>query len=67
MPSRIGYIAKRLCPELLIVRPRYDAYKTASQQVQAVMAEYDPEYRMMSLDEAYLNLDAYLQVGCLFF
>lgn len=51
-----GYIAKRLCPELIIVRPRFHAYRAASKAVQQILVDYDPEFSMMSLDEAYLGL-----------
>jgi DNA polymerase kappa len=55
-----GYIAKQLCPELIFVRPRYEAYREASAKMQAVMATYDPDFKAVSLDEAYLDLTAYI-------
>ncbi|ORZ01306.1 hypothetical protein BCR43DRAFT_486727 [Syncephalastrum racemosum] len=55
-----GYIALKLCPQLKIVRPHFDKYKSASKQVQAIFAKYDPNFAAMSLDEAYLNLTDYL-------
>lgn len=46
-----GYIALKLCPQLRIVRPHFDKYKSASKQVQAIFAKYDPHFAAMSLDE----------------
>ena len=54
------YIAKKLCPQLVIVPTRFDAYREASRKVQTIFAEYDPHFRAMSLDEAYLDITEYL-------
>jgi len=35
-----GFKAKRLCPELIFVPLRFDAYKAASQQIRAIFREY---------------------------
>lgn len=51
-----GYIARRLCPELVIVRPNFDLYTAASRAVRAILADYDPAFTTMSLDEAFLDL-----------
>src|SRR5262245_24090342 len=48
--------AVRLCPELLIVRPNFDKYKTASSQVMAILRECTPLVEPLSLDEAYLDV-----------
>ena len=37
-----GIVARRKCPELLFVRPRFDVYKAVSQQIRAVFAEHTP-------------------------
>lgn len=55
-----GFIAKKLCPELVIVPAHFDKYKEYSRQVQEILAEYDPNFAMASLDEAYLDLTEYL-------
>src|SRR5258707_3159362 len=39
MPS---LIAKRKCPELIFVAPRFDAYKAISLQIRQIFAEYTP-------------------------
>jgi len=53
MPS---VIARRRCPELVFVRPRFDVYKAVSQQVHAIFARYTPSIQPLSLDEAYLDV-----------
>ena len=56
-----GFIAKKLCPELIIVPTNFPKYTEVSRQVQGIFADYDPEFSSVSLDEAYLDLTNYLQ------
>ena len=51
-----GFIAKKLCPELVIVPGNMDKYAEVSKVVRGVFSEYDPNFAPMSLDEAYLDL-----------
>ena len=53
MPS---VTAKRKCPDLIFVPPRFDVYKAVSQQIRAIFAEYTPLIEPLSLDEAYLDV-----------
>jgi DNA polymerase-4 len=53
MPS---ITAKRKCPDLIFVRPRFDAYKAISLQIREIFAEYTPIIEPLSLDEAYLDV-----------
>ncbi len=53
MPS---VTAKRLCPDLIFVRSRFDAYKEASRQIRKVFEHYTPHVEPLSLDEAYLDV-----------
>jgi DNA polymerase-4 len=53
MPS---VIAKRKCPNLIFVKPRFDVYKAVSLQIRAIFAEYTPIIEPLSLDEAYLDV-----------
>jgi DNA polymerase-4 len=48
--------AKRKCPDLIFVKPRFDAYKAISLQIRQVFAEYTPIIEPLSLDEAYLDV-----------
>ncbi len=61
MPS---VTAARLCPDLVFVRPRFDAYKEASRQIRHVFEHYTPIIEPLSLDEAYLDVtDDRLGIG----
>jgi DNA polymerase IV len=53
MPS---VTARRRCPDLIFVKPRFDAYRKVSQQIRAIFAEYTPHIEPLSLDEAYLDV-----------
>ncbi len=53
MPS---VTAKRKCPELIFVPPRFDVYKAVSQQIREIFAEYTSMIEPLSLDEAYLDV-----------
>jgi DNA polymerase-4 len=46
----------RLCPHLLIVRPDFHKYKTASDTVFEIFRSVTPLVEPMSLDEAYLDV-----------
>lgn len=48
--------ALSLCPDLLIVKPRMDAYKEASREIHNVFREYTDLIEPLSLDEAYLDV-----------
>lgn len=48
--------ASRLCPELVFVRPRFDAYRAVSRQVRAIFARFTDLIEPVSLDEAYLDV-----------
>jgi DNA polymerase-4 len=58
MPS---VTAKRKCPDLIFVKPRFDAYKVISLQIRQVFAEYTPIIEPLSLDEAYLDVSENLK------
>ncbi|XP_076853770.1 DNA polymerase kappa isoform X2 [Brachyhypopomus gauderio] len=55
-----GFIAKKLCPDLVIVPLNFDKYTAVSEQVREVFAAYDPHFVPMSLDEAYLDITEHL-------
>src|SRR6476661_7826363 len=48
--------AKRLCPDLIFVKPRFDVYRTVSQQIRAIFGDYTDLVEPLSLDEAYLDV-----------
>ena len=53
MPS---ITAKKLCPELIFVKPRFDRYKEISDQIRGIFNEYTHLVEPLSLDEAYLDV-----------
>ena len=50
--------ARRRCPDLIFVRPRFDVYKAVSNQIHAIFAEFTDVIQPLSLDEAYLDVTA---------
>lgn len=53
MPSKK---AVQLCPDIIFIRPRFDVYKTVSQQVREIFRRYTDIIEPLSLDEAYLDV-----------
>jgi len=53
MPSSV---ARRRCPELLFVKPRFEVYAAVSRQIHAIFADYTDAIEPLSLDEAYLDV-----------
>lgn len=51
-----GIVAKRNCPDLIFVKPRFDRYKEVSNQIQSIFLEYTNLVEPLSLDEAYLDV-----------
>ena len=51
-----GAAAKKNCPELIFVTPRFDRYKEISAQIQKIFYEYTDLVEPLSLDEAYLDV-----------
>jgi DNA polymerase-4 len=48
--------AKRLCPDLIFVKPRFDVYRSVSHQIRAIFLDYTDLVEPLSLDEAYLDV-----------
>lgn len=51
-----GIQAKRNCPDLIFVRPRFERYKEISKQIRKIFHEYTDLVEPLSLDEAYLDV-----------
>lgn len=51
-----GVMAKKNCPELIFVKPRFDRYKEISSKIQKIFREYTDLVDPLSLDEAYLDV-----------
>lgn len=58
MPS---VTARRLCPDLVFVKPRFDVYRGISEEIRAVFAEHTGLIEPVALDEAYLDVTENLQ------
>ncbi|KAL0979277.1 hypothetical protein UPYG_G00183110 [Umbra pygmaea] len=56
-----GFIAKKLCPNLVIVPANFDKYRAVSAEIREIFADYDPNFLPMSLDEAYLDITEHLE------
>jgi DNA polymerase IV len=55
MPS---VTARRKCPDLVFVRPRFDVYRAVSGQIRSIFNEFTDLIEPLSLDEAYLDVTA---------
>ncbi len=53
MPSSL---ALRRCPDLIFVKPRFDAYREASHQIKTIFRSYTDLVEPVSIDEAYLDV-----------
>lgn len=51
-----GVLAKKYCPELIFVPPRFDRYKEISIKIHKIFHEYTDLVEPLSLDEAYLDV-----------
>ena len=48
--------ALQLCPGIIFIKPRFDAYKEVSKKVRAIFERYTDIIEPLSLDEAYLDV-----------
>ncbi|WP_420136347.1 DNA polymerase IV [Sphingomonas sp.] len=48
--------ARRRCPDLIFVKPRFEVYSAISRQIRAIFADYTEAIEPLSLDEAYLDV-----------
>lgn len=53
MPS---VVASRKCPHLIFAKPRFEVYRSVSQQVREIFFEYTDKVEPLSLDEAFLDV-----------
>lgn len=55
-----GFIAKKLCPDLILIGGNYEKYTETSKKFKAVLERYDPEFESGGIDEAALDLTNYI-------
>ena len=46
--ATLSVTAKRKCPELIVVKPRFDAYKVISLQIREIFATHTPRVRPLT-------------------
>src|SRR5690606_8371296 len=51
-----GVLAKKYCPEIIFVRPRFERYREISEMIRKIFHEYTDLVEPLSLDEAYLDV-----------
>ncbi len=51
-----GVQARRNCPELIFVHPRFDRYQDISKKIRKIFHDYTDLVEPLSLDEAYLDV-----------
>lgn len=51
-----GALARKKCPHLLFVKPRFERYKEISLQIRNIFYDYTDLVEPLSLDEAYLDV-----------
>ncbi|KIJ67784.1 hypothetical protein HYDPIDRAFT_107278 [Hydnomerulius pinastri MD-312] len=55
------FVAKKLCPDLIIVRLNFERYSDMSKRCMRVFRRYDPTMLVAGCDEGYLNITQYCQ------
>jgi DNA polymerase-4 len=51
-----GVLAKKNCPDLIFVKPRFERYKEISGKIRTIFHDYTDLVEPLSLDEAYLDV-----------
>jgi len=51
-----GFLAKKRCPDLIFVRPRFERYTEISRKIRSIFHEFTDKVEPLSLDEAYLDV-----------
>ncbi|KAI0315702.1 hypothetical protein OF83DRAFT_1061610, partial [Amylostereum chailletii] len=54
-----GFIAQKLCPELVLLPINMSRYSEMSARVMSIFRDYDPSMLAASVDEGYLNITSY--------
>ncbi len=48
--------ARKLCPQVLFLKPRFDRYRDVSEDIREIFGSYTRKVEPLSLDEAYLDV-----------
>lgn len=50
------FIARKICPQVIILEPRMDLYKKISREIFELLKKYSTRIEKISIDEAYLDI-----------
>lgn len=53
------YQAKKLCPQIIFIKPRFERYIEDSKKIMSVLKKYSNQIEPLALDEAYINVNKY--------
>ena len=56
-----GFIGKKLCPDLVFVKPNYKLYRSISDTFKQLLEQYDPDLESLGLDEAAIDVTDFLR------
>lgn len=57
------FMARQLCPEIILTPVRFDVYREESSKIRAIFARYTDVIQPLSLDEAYLDVSHRVESG----
>lgn len=60
-----GFIGKRLCPELVFVKPNMPKYKREIEVIKSLLLDFDAQIELPSPDEFLLDVTEYLRSQCM--
>ncbi|RDX47961.1 DNA/RNA polymerase [Lentinus brumalis] len=55
------FIARKLCPELVVISNHFHRYSEMSEKVMAIFRRYDPNMAAAGCDEGYINITSYCE------
>ena len=55
-----GFIGKKLCKDLIFIKPNYIKYRKSSDAMKSVLSQYDDQAESLGLDEASIDVTQYL-------
>lgn len=55
------FVAKKLCPKLIVVKNNFPKYKAASDKFMEILREYDPDLESLGSDEGRMDITDYLE------
>ena len=63
MAGMPGYIAKKLIPDIVFIKPDYVKYKIDCEKIRNVLSAIDQEYESLGYDEASLDITDYVRMN----